>query len=42
MSRHALHAIRAQFLHPTTLKTIALEAPLPADFEAALTTLRAF
>ncbi|MGH7104224.1 MAG: RluA family pseudouridine synthase [Acetobacteraceae bacterium] len=38
--RQALHAVRLEFLHPTTGGTLAFEAPLPADFAALLASLR--
>src|SRR5262245_23729972 len=38
--RQALHAARLVFSHPATGKMLALEAPLPADFSAALVRLR--
>jgi 23S rRNA pseudouridine1911/1915/1917 synthase len=40
MPRQALHAARLAFSHPATGKRLALEAPLPADFSAALERLR--
>ena len=40
LPRQALHAARLAFLHPATGKALALEAPLPADIEAALERLR--
>lgn len=39
--RQMLHARRLAFTHPSTGRTVAAEAPLPADFEAALAALRA-
>ncbi len=36
MTRQALHAFRLGFVHPVTGKTLAFEAPLPADLHAAL------
>lgn len=39
--RQALHAEKLEFKHPRSGKTIATEAPLPADMEALLTALRA-
>ncbi len=41
IGRQALHAARLSFDHPRTGKRLALAAPLPADFEAALAALRA-
>lgn len=38
-SRQALHAWRAQFLHPVTGAELALEAPPPPDFEDVLRRL---
>jgi 23S rRNA pseudouridine1911/1915/1917 synthase len=38
--RLALHAARLAFTHPTTGKPIALEAPLPGEFQALLEVLR--
>jgi 23S rRNA pseudouridine1911/1915/1917 synthase len=40
MDRQALHALRLEFVHPLLGKPAAYEAPLPADFEAALAALR--
>jgi 23S rRNA pseudouridine1911/1915/1917 synthase len=39
--RHFLHARQARFDHPVTSAEITIEAPLPADFEAILSRLRA-
>ncbi len=36
-----LHAFRLGFVHPMTGETMAFEAPLPADFQRVLDTLRA-
>ena len=41
LGRQALHAWRLAFVHPRTGKALKLEAPLPADFEAAVKLLRA-
>jgi 23S rRNA pseudouridine1911/1915/1917 synthase len=41
LPRQALHAARLRFSHPTTGSALALEAPLPPDFAAALDLLRA-
>ena len=41
MPRHALHAQRLGFRHPTTGEELAFEAPLPADMQALLDWLRA-
>ncbi len=38
--RQMLHAARLAFTHPRTGKTLALEAPLPQDFETTLAALR--
>ena len=35
-----LHAVRLSFVHPTTLKEVAFEAPLPDYFEKYLEKLR--
>jgi 23S rRNA pseudouridine1911/1915/1917 synthase len=40
LGRQALHAWRLAFAHPRTGKPLALEAPLPEDFSAALALLR--
>ena len=40
IGRQALHARRLAFPHPRTGEQLALEAPLPTDFEAALAVLR--
>jgi 23S rRNA pseudouridine1911/1915/1917 synthase len=40
ISRHALHAWKAQFPHPAKKCLVSIEAPLPLDFERALTELR--
>jgi 23S rRNA pseudouridine1911/1915/1917 synthase len=39
--RQALHAARLAFVHPVSGKEVSFEAPLPADFENLLSTLRA-
>jgi len=39
-ARQMLHAWRLAFTHPTTGKRLNFEAPMPADFEAAVTALR--
>ncbi|MRI89795.1 RluA family pseudouridine synthase [Aggregicoccus sp. 17bor-14] len=41
LGRQALHAWRLAFAHPRTRKALHFEAPLPADLEAALASLRA-
>ncbi len=41
LGRQALHAWRLAFAHPRTGKALHFEAPLPADLEAALASLRA-
>lgn len=38
--RQMLHARKLTFLHPCKKKELALEAPLPEDFEAALSALK--
>ena len=40
-ARQALHAWRLGFTHPVTAEDVSFEAPLPADFEELLDTLRA-
>lgn len=40
IQRQALHAQRLRFIHPRTLKPIAVEAPLPAEFVRTLEVLR--
>ncbi|NRD58052.1 RluA family pseudouridine synthase [Corallococcus exiguus] len=40
VGRQALHAWRLAFEHPRTHKALDLEAPLPEDFQKALTRLR--
>jgi 23S rRNA pseudouridine1911/1915/1917 synthase len=40
IGRQALHAWKLGFPHPRTGKRLLVEAPLPADFEAALRVLR--
>ena len=40
LGRQALHAWKLAFPHPRTGKLVRTEAPLPADFEAALKHLR--
>jgi 23S rRNA pseudouridine1911/1915/1917 synthase len=39
--RQALHAHRLTLVHPSSGKSLEFEAPLPADFRALLTALRA-
>ncbi len=39
ITRQALHARAIEFRHPRTQETMRLEAPLPADFRAALRAL---
>jgi 23S rRNA pseudouridine1911/1915/1917 synthase len=41
IARQALHARSIEFQHPRLLKDMRLEAPLPADFMAALGALEA-
>jgi 23S rRNA pseudouridine1911/1915/1917 synthase len=40
LGRQALHAWRLAFTHPRTGKVLRLEAPRPADFDAAVALLR--
>jgi 23S rRNA pseudouridine1911/1915/1917 synthase len=40
MGRQALHAARLAFDHPRSGERVVVEAPLPADFAAALQALR--
>lgn len=40
LARHALHASRLELTHPQSGRMVTFEAPLPADFVAALTALR--
>jgi 23S rRNA pseudouridine1911/1915/1917 synthase len=42
LPRQALHASRIRFLHPKLGQVIEAAAPLPADFEKTLATLRRF
>ena len=39
-NRQALHAYEITFVHPATLETITLQAPLPTDFQQLLANLR--
>ncbi|MDB5295246.1 MAG: rluD 2 [Phycisphaerales bacterium] len=39
-ARQALHAYEITFVHPITLKSLTLQAPLPPDIEALLAILR--
>jgi 23S rRNA pseudouridine1911/1915/1917 synthase len=39
-ARQMLHAFRLAFEHPRTCRRVVVEAPLPADFSAALNRLR--
>ncbi len=41
LQRQALHALRLRFIHPRLKETIAVEAPLPAEFVRTLEALRA-
>jgi 23S rRNA pseudouridine1911/1915/1917 synthase len=41
LGRQALHAAVLGFVHPHTGQSLRVEAPLPADFELALSALRA-
>ena len=38
--RQMLPSFHLSFIHPRTAKRMAFEAPLPADFQEALATLR--
>jgi 23S rRNA-/tRNA-specific pseudouridylate synthase len=38
--RQALHAYEITFVHPVTLQTMTLQAPLPPDFQTLLSHLR--
>jgi 23S rRNA pseudouridine1911/1915/1917 synthase len=40
LGRQALHAAVLGFIHPITTEALRFEAPLPADFEQALSALR--
>jgi 23S rRNA pseudouridine1911/1915/1917 synthase len=40
LNRQALHAYEITFVHPVTLQTMTLQAPLPADFRQLLSILR--
>lgn len=40
MPRQALHAWRLRLIHPKTKEVIAVQAPLPAEFERTLAALR--
>ena len=40
LSRHALHARRLKFVHPTTHQPIEIEAPVPDDMRQVLEELR--
>jgi 23S rRNA pseudouridine1911/1915/1917 synthase len=42
LPRQALHAQTLGFIHPSTRKVVSFEAPLPADFDAALTKWRKY
>jgi 23S rRNA pseudouridine1911/1915/1917 synthase len=39
-ARQALHAYEISFVHPGTLETMTLQAPLPDDFQQLLAKLR--
>jgi 23S rRNA pseudouridine1911/1915/1917 synthase len=39
-ARQALHAYEITFVHPGTLETMTLQAPLPGDFQQLLAKLR--
>jgi 23S rRNA-/tRNA-specific pseudouridylate synthase len=40
LNRQALHAYEITFVHPATLETMTLKAPLPPDLEQLLSILR--
>ena len=40
LNRQALHASELEFAHPVSGRALRFEAPLPADFAAALAWLR--
>jgi 23S rRNA pseudouridine1911/1915/1917 synthase len=40
LERHALHAQRLKFIHPTTNQPIEIRAPIPDDIERVLSVLR--
>ena len=40
LERHALHAAKLSFDHPTSGERMTFEAPLPADMQTTLETLR--
>jgi len=42
LARQALHARKITFEHPTTHKTLVIEAPLPKDLQETLEALREF
>ena len=42
LPRQALHALRLRLTHPRTKETLAVEAPLPAEFVKTLDALRRF
>ncbi|KMQ50513.1 23S rRNA pseudouridine synthase D [Chitinispirillum alkaliphilum] len=39
-SRHALHAFSLKFVHPFTFRPIEIKAPLPADFQQAMSVMQ--
>jgi 23S rRNA pseudouridine1911/1915/1917 synthase len=41
LARHALHAARLEFAHPTSGAPLVFESPLPADMAELLGFLRA-
>ena len=41
-NRHALHASRIEFIHPTTNKTVIFEASLPLDFLNLVNAIESF
>jgi 23S rRNA pseudouridine1911/1915/1917 synthase len=42
LERQALHARRLKLTHPATGEPLEIEAPIPADLQAALAALRAY
>lgn len=42
LNRHALHATRLEFTHPTTKKSIFFESPLPSDFFNLVEVIESF
>jgi 23S rRNA pseudouridine1911/1915/1917 synthase len=40
LARHFLHASELHFTHPRTAERVSVQAPLPAELQSVLTTLR--